>query len=73
MSKTAMQHLIDTLELNVLSSQIPWIDKTIKEALDLEKQQIEQSYFDGTQHETNGFGVDPGKYFENLKQETDEL
>jgi len=69
MSKTAMQHLIDKLELNVLSSKIPWIDKTIKEALEMEKDQIEQSYFDGTQYETNGFGSDPGKYFETFKSE----
>jgi len=66
---TAMKHLIDTLELDVLSSKIPWISKAIDESLELEKQQIEQAYFDGTQHETNGFGVDPGKYFESLKIE----
>lgn len=69
MSKTAMQHLIDTLELNVLSSKIPWIDKAIVNALEMEKHQIEQCYFDGTQHETNGFGNNPGKYYESLKSE----
>jgi len=69
MKTTAMQHLIDTLELNVLSSKLPWVDKAINEALENERQQIEQSYFDGTQHETNGFGNDPGKYYETFKSE----
>lgn len=61
MSKTAMQHLIDTLELNVLSSKLPWVDKTINEALEMEKQQIIDSWNDaGNDHVKSG-----QEYFEH--------
>jgi hypothetical protein len=41
-----------------------------QQAKEMEKEQIEQAYFDGTEFETNGFECNPNRYYnETLKQE----
>jgi len=41
----------------------------IHKAKEMEKEQIEQAYFDGTEFETNGFECNPNRYYnETFKQ-----
>jgi hypothetical protein len=47
MKQTALTYLIDKLELKVMATHIPWVDKIISEALEMERQQIAQAYQQG--------------------------
>ena len=40
MKQTALNYLIDKLELKVLSQHMPFVDNIISEALEMEKEQI---------------------------------
>ena len=47
MKQTALNHLIDKLELKVLSKNLPWVDNIISEAIEMERNQIAQAYQQG--------------------------
>ncbi len=47
MKQTALTYLIDKLELKVMATHIPWVDKEIQHALEMERQQIAQAYQQG--------------------------
>ncbi len=47
MKQTALNHLIDKLELKVLSQHMPFVDNIISEALEMERQQIANAYQQG--------------------------
>lgn len=44
--------------------------RNIKKLVEVEREQLEQAYFDGCHSQDNGFGVRPSEYFEQIfKQE----
>ena len=45
-------------------------DELVEKTLEMEKEQIEQAYFDGTNYMENGFGENPTVYYESLLSET---
>jgi hypothetical protein len=47
MKQTALTYLIDKLELKVMATHIPWVDQTLQDALEMERQQIAQAYQQG--------------------------
>lgn len=47
MKQTALNYLIDKLELKVMAQHIPWVDQTLKDALEMELEQIEFFYKQG--------------------------
>ena len=47
MKQTALTYLIDKLELKVMATHIPWVDKEIQQALEMERQQIAQAFQQG--------------------------
>ena len=47
MKQTALTYLIDKLELKVMATHIPWVDKEIKNALEMERNQIAEAYQQG--------------------------
>ena len=47
MKQTALTYLIEKLELKVMATHIPWVDQTLKDALEMERQQIAQAYQQG--------------------------
>jgi len=57
--KTAVEWLVHELGLNCTTDH----EDEIHEALEMENEQIEQAYFDGTEFETNGFECNPNRYY----------
>lgn len=47
MKQTAVSYLIEKLELKVMAQHIPWVDKTLKDALEMELEQIVNAYENG--------------------------
>lgn len=47
MKKTALNYLIEVLELKVLASNIPWVDNVIQKAIEMEREQIASAYENG--------------------------
>ena len=47
MKKTALTYLIDKLELKGMATHIPWVDKTLQDALEMERNQIAEAYQQG--------------------------
>lgn len=41
MKQTAMEQLIEALELKVMAQHIPWVQKTLDDALEMERNQME--------------------------------
>lgn len=44
MKQTALNYLIDKLELKVLSQHMPFVDNIISEALEMERNQIAEAF-----------------------------
>lgn len=44
MKETALNFLIDKLELQVMSNLVPWVDETIKIAREMERNQIAEAF-----------------------------
>lgn len=44
MKQTAVSYLIEKLELKVMAQHIPWVDQTLKDALEMERNQIAESF-----------------------------
>jgi hypothetical protein len=70
--KPIMMTPIEWLEQVLISE--PYSEEHFKDnakfwdiAKQLERQQLEQAYFDGTNFETNGFGNNPSEYVKQLK------
>lgn len=47
MKQTAVSYLIEKLELKVMAQHIPWVDQTLKDALEMELEQIVNAYENG--------------------------
>lgn len=62
MKKTALNYLIEVLELKVLASKIPWIDKEIQKAIEMEREQIASAYENGEWNQ--GVNGDANDYIE---------
>jgi uncharacterized protein (UPF0216 family) len=58
MKQTAMQQLIEALELKVMAQHIPWVQKTLDDALEMERQQIEFFYKQGHLHSGCPYGLE---------------
>jgi hypothetical protein len=66
MKQTAVEWLIQ--EWPILEAQLPqWLIEQVKQ---MEKEQIEQAYFDGCNYMENGFGKNPTEYYKSLLSET---
>ena len=44
MKQTAMEQLIEALELKVMAQHIPWVQKTLDDALEMERNQIAEAF-----------------------------
>ena len=44
MKQTAVSYLIEKLELKVMAQHIPWVDQTLKDALEMERNQIAKAF-----------------------------
>lgn len=44
MNQTAVSYLIEKLELKVMATHIPWVDKEIQNALEMERNQIAEAF-----------------------------
>lgn len=44
MNQTAVSYLIEKLELKVMAQHIPWVDQTLQDALEMEREQIAQAF-----------------------------
>lgn len=44
MKQTALTYLIEKLELKVMATHIPWVDKEIQDALEMERNQIAEAF-----------------------------
>lgn len=62
MKKTALNYLIDVLELKVLASNIPWVDNVIQKAIEMEREQIASAYENGEWNQ--GVNGDANEYIE---------
>jgi hypothetical protein len=62
MKKTALNYLIEVLELKVLASNIPWVDNVIKKAIEMEREQIASAYENGEWNQ--GVNGDANEYIE---------
>jgi len=60
--QTALNYLIEALELKVLASKIPWIDKEIQKAIEMEREQIASAYENGEWNQ--GVNGDANEYIE---------
>lgn len=47
MKQTALNYLIEKLELQVMANHIPWVSKEIENALEMEREQIASAYDSG--------------------------
>jgi hypothetical protein len=47
MKQTAVSYLIEKLELKVMAQHIPWVDQTLQDAIELERNQIAEAYQQG--------------------------
>lgn len=47
MKQTAMQQLIDKLELKVMAQHMPWVQQMLDDALKMEREQIANAYQQG--------------------------
>jgi hypothetical protein len=78
MKQTAVEWLeIEIRELEAtrnersLSLHLDLYNEYFKQAKEMEKEQIEQAYFDGTNYMENGFGENPTDYYiQTYKTET---
>jgi hypothetical protein len=66
MKQTAMQQLIEALELKVMAQHIPWVQKTLDDALEMERQQIAQAYQQGEWNQ--GCNGDANEYIQKTFQ-----
>ncbi len=62
MKKTALNYLIEVLELKVLASNIPWVDNVIQKAIEMEREQIASAYENGEWNQ--GVNGDANEYIE---------
>ncbi len=68
--KTAVEFLIDEI-IKLTGVNIQMDEPIIEQAKEMEKEQIEQAYFDGTNYTDNGFGENPTDYYiQTYKTET---
>ena len=44
MKQTAVSYLIEKLELKVMAQHIPWVDQTLQDALEMERNQIAEAW-----------------------------
>jgi hypothetical protein len=67
--KTAVEWLINEIDMQYPDINVKNKEWMIDKAKEMEKEQIEQAYFDGTEFETNGFECNPNRYYnETFKQ-----
>lgn len=66
MKQTAMQQLIEALELKVMAQHIPWVQKTLDDALEMERQQIVNAYENGEWNQ--GCNGDANEYIQKTFQ-----
>lgn len=62
MKQTAVSYLIEKLELKVMAQHIPWVDQTLKDALEMERNQIAESYENGEWNQ--GVNGDANEYIQ---------
>lgn len=62
MKQTAMQQLIDKLELKVMAQHLPWVKQTLDDALEMEREQIADAYQQGEFNQ--GVNGDANEYIE---------
>lgn len=62
MNQTAMEQLIDKLELKVMAQHMPWVQKTLDDALAMEREQIANAYQQGEWNQ--GVNGDANEYIE---------
>lgn len=62
MKQTALNYLIEKLELQVMAHHIPWVDDLINEALKMELEQIASAYENGEWNQ--GVNGDANEYIE---------
>lgn len=55
MKQTAVSYLIEKLELKVMAQHIPWVDKEIQNALEMERNQIAEAFDHFDFNFDNGF------------------
>lgn len=61
-NQTAMEQLIDKLELKVMAQHMPWVQKTLDDALAMEREQIAKAYQQGEWNQ--GVNGDANEYIE---------
>lgn len=66
MKQTAVSYLIEKLELKVMAQHIPWVDQTLKDALEIERQQIVNAYENGEWNQ--GVNGDANEYIQKTFQ-----
>lgn len=62
MKQTAMQQLIEALELKIMAQYMPWVQKTLDDALEMEREQIVNAYETGEWNQ--GVNGDANEYIE---------
>jgi len=60
--QTAMEQLIEKLELKVMAKHMPWVQKTLDDALEMEREQIVNAYENGEWNQ--GVNGDANEYIE---------
>lgn len=66
MKQTAVSYLIEKLELKVMAQHIPWVDQTLKDALEMERNQIAEAYENGEWNQ--GVNGDANEYIQKRFQ-----
>jgi hypothetical protein len=67
--KTAVEFLIDEI-IKLTGVNIAMDEPIIDQAKEMEKEQVQQAYFDGCNYMENGFGENPTDYYnETFKSE----
>ena len=68
MKQTALNYLIDKLELKVLSQHMPFVDNIISEALEMEKEQMGALFAMGM---VNGINIDFEQFYKETYESND--
>ena len=68
MKQTALNYLIDKLELKVLSQHMPFVDNIISEALEMEKEQMGALFYMGM---VNGINIDFEQFYKETYESND--
>jgi hypothetical protein len=62
MKQTATNYLIEQLSLKAMAQHIPWLQKTLDDALEMERKQIVNAYENGESNQ--GCNGDANEYIE---------